>query len=62
MGRILKKQVENSMGQYISTENTLCTDSRRAYTTYPRKKVLPTIGLSLLRVSTQLKVFTISRM
>ncbi len=38
MGRILKTQVEDTIGQYISTENILCTDSWRAYTTYAKQK------------------------
>jgi len=40
MGRILTTQVENTIGQYLSEDNILCTDSWRAYMTYAKDKGL----------------------
>lgn len=40
MGRIIKSQVENTIGQYLSKDNILCTDSWRAYKTYENDKEL----------------------
>jgi len=40
MGRIIKSQVETTIGQYLSEDNILCTDSWRAYMTYAKDKGL----------------------
>ena len=38
MGRIIKTQVEATIGQYLSEDNILCTDAWRAYKTYANDK------------------------
>jgi transposase-like protein len=38
MGRILKSQVDKTIGHMVSNENILCTDAWRAYMTYAKEK------------------------
>ena len=38
MGRILKTQVDKTIGDYLSSQNILCTDSWRAYKSYAEEK------------------------
>lgn len=38
MGRIIKSQVDNTIGKYLDKENILCTDNWRAYKTYAQEK------------------------
>lgn len=54
MGRIIKSQVENTVGQYLSVDNILCTDSWRAYKTYARDK-----GIEHYRIKSDGKAHTI---
>lgn len=38
MGRILKSQVNKSIGDLLLNENILCTDAWRAYKTFAKEK------------------------
>ncbi len=38
-GRIVKKELENKIGEKLTSNNILCTDSWRAFTTYAKDKM-----------------------